>query len=258
MLGAWDHRPHVCVCEGRLDHSDRARVLIWATPRLDFSVRVFREALILSSPPHCLHSGLGIHSRQHATGKLRQAHPIKKEWKSRMEKKVVCENEDISENHTECRELQDVMRFRKTERVRESRADTHRVGSPGSLAAAAAWSRCRLWWCHPSRSCCSSGRRCTPCGNASAWRQSWCGPGWQSGWPLESTHTPGWGGAAAESAGWRRASSFLLQPHCDTLPFWAKGGLFKCVRVCANNWPVASCSGMTDVPWASKWGREYY
>lgn len=79
----------MCVCEGRLDHSDRARVLIWATPRLDFSVtlRVFREALILSSPPHCLHSGLGIHSRQHATGKLRQAHPIKKEWKSRMEKK---------------------------------------------------------------------------------------------------------------------------------------------------------------------------
>lgn len=170
----------------------------------------------------------------------------------------MCENQNTSENDTESRELEDVMQFRQTERVRESRADTHRVGSPGSLAAAVARFRCRLWSRHPSRSCCSSGCHCTPYGTASAWRQSWCGPGWRSGWPLESTHTPALGGAAVETTCWRRASSFLFQPNCDTLPFWAKGGLFQCVRVCASNWPVASCSRMTDVPLASKWGREYY
>lgn len=159
-------------------------------------------------------------------------------------------------------ELKDALQFReiKAKSYSEGLDLTHRVGSPGSstaAAVAAAMSRCTQSWHHPSRSCCSSTRRCTVCDTALAWRRSWCGPDWMWGWPLENTHTPGWGAAVAETD-WRRASSFLLRSQCDTLPIWAKGGLFKYVRVCANNWPVASCNWMTDVPQASKWGREYY
>lgn len=30
-----------------------------------------------------------------------------------------------------------------------------------------------------------------------------------------------------------------IKPVCDTLSVWARGGFYKCVRVCVNNWPVA-------------------
>lgn len=32
--------------------------------------------------------------------------------------------------------------------------------------------------------------------------------------------------------------------------------VYKCVRVCANNWPVACWSGTSNVPLASKWEKE--
>ena len=89
--------PRVCVCvclyvraRGEIRPLSESSRFYLCDPRLclTVTVRVFKEALILSSPPLCLHSGLGTHTRQHATRKLFcQAHPIKKEWKSRMEKK---------------------------------------------------------------------------------------------------------------------------------------------------------------------------
>lgn len=166
----------------------------------------------------------------------------------------MCENQDTSENHTESRELEDVVQFQKRQReskspefiLTESEAlglwrlllrglavDRRDVTLLAAVVAAVAAA-------DPA----ASHRREDDLDAVQAGGQ--VGP-WEAHTHLREEEQQ----RRTQLAG-DELHLPSIRTDCDTLPFWAKGGLFKCVRVCANNWPVASCSRMTDVPRASK------
>lgn len=158
--------PRVCV-QGEIRPLLQSLLLICSPLSVFFfDSESFQHSSHASSTPLCLLSKIGIQNRQHATGNpFCLAHPIKK--RMRYQTQTVCENRK-GERETLRDNTEQYHRDKQADRHYCQRAgvDTHRVGSPGSSAAAGARSRCRPRSCLPSRSYYSNALWSTPCGTS--------------------------------------------------------------------------------------------